>query len=45
VMAVVACASFFLELPYPVFGVYLLIFTSVPVGMAMGTQDKEYYFL
>lgn len=35
----------FLGFPWAVLGIYLLIFSAAPIGIALGTQKKDYYFL
>ena len=33
----------FLGFPWTVLAGYVLIFSAAPVGMALGTQEKEFY--
>jgi hypothetical protein len=33
----------FVRLPWPVFGWYLILASAAPAGIALGTQEREYY--
>jgi len=44
VMLFVAVALMFLGFPWAIFGYYLLLLSGAPAGMALGTQEKDYYF-
>lgn len=42
-MAVAAVVMMFLPFPAGVIGGYLLLFAAAPVGIALGTQEKDFY--
>jgi hypothetical protein len=44
-MVAAALVTFIFGFPWAAFGIYLLLFSCVPIGIAFDTQEKEYYFL
>jgi hypothetical protein len=43
VLVLAGAVMMFLPFPWPVIGIYVLLGSVAPVGIALGTQDKEFY--
>ena len=44
IMAAAGVVMMFLPLPFGPLGIYLVLFAAAPVGIAMGTQEKKFWF-